>query len=142
MQSQQINLYGKYNKKTNKIEFSNPQSIKDWTKNLEDGEDIVVKFNISREYKTFRQVRLAYSCLRKLSQDLGYTVEECKMLMKLNQGLCASHEIEGTSITFCKSISEMTKKELSDFIMNMDIWSIKTLGYPILSNDDKIFLKS
>lgn len=138
----QINLYGTYSKEKKKIQFNNIQALKDWMNTLDDGENIVVKFNISKNYKTARQVRLVYSCLRQLSRELGYTVEECKMLMKLSQGLCASHLIEGTDITFCKSISEMTISEINDFIMKIDIWALNNLGQSLLSKDDKTFLQN
>jgi hypothetical protein len=62
--------------------------------------------------------------------------------MKLKYGLCFSHNVEGTDITVCKSISDMKKGEISEFIQFIDLWSSKTLNHPILKNEDIQFLKS
>lgn len=136
----QINLYAK--KTGGKLEYSNKEILKQWVDNLPDGEDIIVKFNISRSYKSNRQLRLAYACFRAISDKLGYTVEEIKGLVKLQQGLCACSKIEGEDVHFCKSMADMTKKELSDFISKMDIWASKTLNMKLLTNEDINFLNN
>lgn len=136
----QINLYAK--KIGGKLEYSNKEILKQWVDNLPDGEDIIVKFNISRSYKSNRQLRLAYACFRAISDKLGYTVEEIKGLVKLQQGLCACSKIEGEDVHFCKSMADMTKKELSDFISKMDIWASKTLNMKLLTNEDINFLNN
>lgn len=135
----QINIYGK--KQVGKLELSNKEALLHWIKNLPDGEDIVIKFNISKSYKTLRQLRLVYSMFRTLSDKLGYSVEEIKTLMKIQQGLCAESEIEGQKLSFCKSLSDMSKIELSDFISKIDIWSFQRLGIKLLTNEDIIFLE-
>lgn len=60
----------------------------------------------------------------------------------MRQGYCQSHNIEEKEITDCKSLSEFSKKEMSDFIVKMDIWSVKHLNHPLLNNDDLHFLKN
>lgn len=134
----QLNLYCR--KIDGKLEFSDKLAYKQWIRNIPEGEDIVVKFNISKSYKSVRQLRLVYLCFRVLSDNLGYTVEEIKGLMKLEQGLSASSIIEGKEVHFIKSLADMTKTELSQFIEKMDIWGFQTLGIKMLSNDDIKFL--
>ena len=136
----QFNRYGK--KVNGKIEFHDEIAFNHWVANLEEGSDIVAKYNDSKHYKTNRQVRLAYLCFRKIAAHTGYSVSEVKIRAKYHQGLCFSHIIEGREIADCKSISDMTKKEISEFIINMDLWCTQELGLHLLENDDIQFLKS
>lgn len=136
--SDQINLYG--TKKNGKLETRNRLALDKWIDYLSEGEEVVIKIRKQKDYKTFRQVRLCYACLRSISDLTGHTVEEVKVLMKMKQGLCFSHVIEGTDVSVCKSISEMTKIELSDFIMKMDQWSTEIFNHPLLTSEDKSFL--
>lgn len=136
--SDQINLYGV--KEKGKLVIRNRQALDYWLDHLSDGDDIVVKLRRQKDYKTFRQVRLCYACLRSISDKTGHSIEEVKVLMKIKQGLCFSHNIEGTDVSICKSISEMTKAELSDFIMKMDQWSTELFNHPLLTYEDKTFL--
>lgn len=136
--SDQLNLYAK--KVNGKIQWSNRDAMDKWLSYVEEGEDLVVKFKRQKDYKTFRQVRLCYACFRSLSDLTGHSIEDIKVLMKIKQGLCFAHTIEGVDISVCKSISEMTKAEISDFIMKMDIWSTELFNHPLLTNEDKSFL--
>lgn len=134
----QLNLYAK--KINGKLEISNKEAYNPWVRSLQDNEDIVIKLNIAKDYKSNRQLRLTYACFRILSDRLGYTVEEIKGLMKLHQGLSACSMIEGKEVHFSKSLADMSKKELSEFIETMDRWSYQTLNVKLLSNDDIVFL--
>lgn len=136
----QINLYGK--KLNGKLEIVNKDALTQWISNLSEGEDVVIKFNVSKSYKSLRQLRLVYSMFRTLSDRLGYTVEEVKTLMKIQQGLCGSSTIEGEDIHFCKSISDMSKQELSEFITKIDIWASQRLSEKLLNDEDIQFLKN
>lgn len=135
----QINLYGKV--KSGKIEFGNKEVLNQWIRTLNEGDHIVAKFNISRNYKSTRQLRLLYHCFRELSSKLGYEVEEIKVMMKLKAGLCFSHNIEGQDVTVCKSISDFTKVQLSEFVEFIDKWSSESLNFPLLTYEDIKFLK-
>lgn len=136
----QINLYGKV--KNKKVEFTNKEALTYWLNSLEEGEEIVAKFNIQKSYKSVRQLRLLYACLRELAAHTGHDVEELKLILKVKAGLCYHHNIEGEDITACKSISDFSKKELCQFIEFIDMWSMKTLDLPLLTHEDKQFLKS
>lgn len=59
----------------------------------------------------------------------------------MKQGYCYHHILEGVEITDCKSLSEFSLKEMSDFITKMDLWSSQTLNHPLLNSDDIKFLK-
>ena len=136
----QFNLFGE--KKDGKLQFNNIESLKRWINNMEEGEKIVAKFNISKYYKSERQLRMVYGCFRTIMEKTGYTLEEVKFMIKKDQGICALHEIQGETVFFCKSLSDFTKTEINDFILRMDMWSIKNLDLPLLNYEDKQFLKS
>jgi len=138
--SNQINIYCK---KTNgKLEYFNKHILKEWIDNLLEGEDIVIKFNISKQYKSSRQLRLLYACFRQIAYHTGQGVEDIKLILKLKAGLCFSHTIEGENITVCKSLSDFTKLEVSELIQFTNQWSISTLNLPLLTNEDIHFLNS
>lgn len=137
---EQFNIYGQ--KLNGKLEFNNKDQLKRWIDGLNEGDHVVAKFNTQEGYKSFRQVRLCYACLRSIMDKTGHSLEEVKYLMKKYQGLCAHHIIEGENIVFCKSISDFTKAELSDFILKMDIWSSEHLSHPLLNFEEKQFVKN
>jgi len=136
---EQINLYAK--KINNKLQVSNKEALIQWLKNLPEGEDIVIKFNVSKSYKSNRQIRLLYSCFRSIANHTGQSVEDIKLILKLKAGLCFSHTIEQEDITVCKSISDFSKSEISNFIQFANEWSINNLNLPLLTYDDIQFLK-
>lgn len=136
----QFNLYGSI--QDGKLILSNRQSLDQWIKTLPEGENLVVKFNVSKNYKSLRQLRLIYAMFRDLSKKLGYSVEEVKTLMKMYQGLCACSKINGEDVHFCKSLSDMDKKEISTFITDINQWSIVNLNHELLTYEDLQFLKS
>lgn len=136
----ELNLYGKI--KDGEIKLENTYALKQWAKTLEEGSDIVVKFRNQANYKTVRQLRLLYLCFRKLSAHLGYPVNDIKLMMKIKAGICWTHNIDGREITECKSISDFTKRELSEFVESIDTWASMELNFPLLSYEDKNFLKT
>lgn len=136
----QFNLYGKV--QAGKLEYTNKEALKEWMKTLPEGEDLVIKFNIAKSYKSNRQLRLLYACFRQIAYQTGESVENIKLILKLKAGLCFSHTIEGEDITTCKSISDFTKVEVSEFIQFTNEWSIGTLNLPLLTAEDKEFLKT
>lgn len=136
----QINLYGTI--QGGKLILANRDSLDKWVKTLLEGENLVIKFNVSKSYKSNRQLRLIYAMLRDLSKRLGYSVEEVKTLMKMYQGLCACSKINGEDVHFCKSIADMDKREISTFITDINEWSIINLDHKLLTYEDLQFLKS
>lgn len=140
MGNSQFNIYAKKGK--NGLEFFNKSTLKEWIDNLTEGEDIVIKFNVSKQYKSSRQLRLLYSCFRQIAYHTGQSVEDIKLILKLKAGLCFSHTIEGESITVCKSLSDFSKREVSEFIQFTNEWSMTTLNLPLLTIEDKEFLKT
>lgn len=135
-----INVYGVT--QDGKLQINNRIALDQWIKSLPDGEDIVCKFRVQKNYKTTRQLRLCYHCLRELAVKTGHTVEEMKMYLKYKSGLCFDHSVEGEHVQICKSIADMNKEEISEFILFMDTWASENLAHPLLTHDDKIFLKN
>lgn len=136
----QFNLFGTI--KEGKISITNRHALEEWTKLLPEGENLIIKVNIQKSYKSYRQLRLLYHCFRTIAFKTGQSVEDIKLILKLKAGLCFSHVIEGESLVVCKSISDFSKIEISDFIQFINEWSINTLSLPLLTDDDKSFLKS
>lgn len=135
----QLNLYSKVNK--GKLEIENKHQLDEWLKTIPDGENVVIKFNISKNFKTQKQLRLLYLCFRQIAYHTGQSVQDIKLILKLKAGLCFSHTIENEEITICKSISDFSKKEVSEFIQFTNEWSIQTLNLPVLTLEDIEFLK-
>lgn len=136
----QLNIYGEILDK--KVKIYNRELIDKWSESLKEGEKIVIKFNVSSEYKSERQLRLIYHEFRQISNHTGYTIDEVKLMLKIKAGLFFSAKIEEKDITVCKSISDMTIKQLSEFIEFTDRWSTQTLSLPLLTADDINFLKN
>jgi hypothetical protein len=137
-----MNQFNSYATKIgSKLELSNKEALIQWIKNLPEGENLVVKFNISKFYKSNRQIRLLYSCFRAIANHTGQSVEDIKLILKLKAGLCFSHTIEGENVTVCKSISDFSKQEISDFIQFINEWSISNLNLTLLTSGDIIFLQ-
>lgn len=132
-------MYGRI--KNGKIVLDNKEALRYWTSQLDEGDDVLVTFQAVKDAKSLRQLKLVYGCLRVISDHTGYTVEEAKMLVKMHQGLCGESTIEGKQIYFCKSLSDFSKKELSEFIVKMNDWAAINLQLNLLSFDDLKFLK-
>ena len=130
------------NIKNGKVSVESKQALDYYISNLKEGDDLIINLQLVSEVKSLRQLRLAYLCFRKISEHTGYSVNESKMLAKMHQGLCSEATIEVKNIFFCKSLSEMSKKELSDFIMKMDNWAAKDLSINLLEFEDVKFLKN
>lgn len=135
-----MQIYSKI--KNGKLDFNNPVDYKQWLKTTEEGDDVLVTFELLKDSKTLQQLRLTYLLFREISSHTGYTVSEVKTLIKIEQGLCGVHTIQGKEVTFCKSLSEFNKKELSEFIIKMDRWANLTLDLKLLSFNDIEFLKN
>lgn len=135
-----VNLYGKT--EDGSLRITNRKILEEWLKTLPNGEDIVCKFRVQKNYKSTRQVRLCYHCLREIAAKTGHTLEEIKLYLKYKSGHCFDQKIEGEHIQTCKSIADMSKTEMSDFILFMDQWAISNLAHPLLTNDDLNFLKN
>lgn len=136
----QVNIFGTI--KEGKLVLDNRGLIEDWVKIQGSGDRVVMRLTNEKDYHSIRQLRLLYKCFREISDNTGYTVEEVKLMLKMHLGLCYVHSIEGKELTVCKSISDLSKREISDFIAKTDIWSNKNLSLPLLNDDDIKFLKT
>lgn len=139
MKESQVNIFG--TTKSGKLHISNRHVLDEWLKNQPDGEDVAIRVIVQKNFKTNRQLRLLYKLFREISKHTGSSVEDTKLFLKYHFGLCYVHNIEGAELTVCKSISDLTKTEISELIEQTDIWANQTLGLQILSEDDKNFIK-
>lgn len=135
-----MEFHGTINK--GKVTFENKHQLTSWLQSIPEGEDLVVNFQVVKESKTLQQLKLAYHCFRVISDHSGYTIAEVKTLVKMSQGLCGYHNLEGRSISFCSSLSDFTRKQLSEFIVKMDEWAAANMDLKLLMYDDIQFLKS
>lgn len=138
--NKELNLFGIIQR--GKLIISNREQINEWVKTLPEGSDIIIKFRNQDEYVSNRQLRLIYSLFRVIGDKLGYGIEDIKTILKMRFGHCYTHNLEGSDITICKSLSEFNKKEMSDFIMKIDQWTTEELQINLLNFDDISFLKS
>ena len=134
-----IKIYGK--KTEADLKIHNKEVLDHWVNELNEGDAVEVTFMKVEDLKSHRQLRLIYHCFREISNYTGYLIEEIKLRLKMQFGYCYHHNIEGKDITVCKSLSDFSKKELSEFIIEIDRWSSETLSLPLLRNDDIKFLK-
>lgn len=125
-----------------KLVISNKDVISDWLKLQNEGDTIVLRYTNQKDYKSVRQIRLLYKQFREIARFTGSTVEDIKLMLKYHFGLCHTTKVEGNEITICKSISDLKKSEISELIEQVDIWSNQTLNLPLLTQDDKNFLKT
>lgn len=139
MSDNQINIFGKI--QDNKLVINNKSSLNSWLKNQKEGDDIVLRFTNQKDYHSIRQNRLIYKQFRIIAKEIGSTVEEVKTLIKYEFGLCHEVVVQDRTINICKSIADLSKKELSELIQNVDIWANQNLGLEILTFDDKQFIK-
>lgn len=136
----ELNLFGEV--KEGKLELNNRIALDKWIKTLPEGSKIVMKVRNQDNYYSTRQLRLLYAEFREISKKTGHSVEDVKTMMKMYTGNCYHHTIDGTELTICKSVSDFNRKELSQFIEQIDLWSQKNLDLPLLRYDDIKFLKT
>lgn len=134
-----INLFGKI--KEGKLEILNKETYIQWVKQCKEGEDIVIKLRNQKDYWSTRQLRLIYAEFRQISQHMGHSLLDVKTMMKMYNGYCWTHELDGKDITECKSISQFNRKELTIFIEQIDRWAWDNLGIKLLNSDDISFLE-
>jgi hypothetical protein len=134
----EFNLFGTI--REGKLEIQNKEKLLIWAKGQPEGSSIVVKFKNQDNYYSHRQLRLLYFEFRKIAEHLGYSVEDVKTIMKMKNGFCYSHALEGQEVTTCRSISDFNRKELSKFIMDINIWANQNLGLELLTYEDLNFL--
>ncbi len=139
MSNDKINIFGEVLNK--KLIISNKEVLNQWLQNSKDGK-VAIKIVLQDNFKSTRQLKLLYKIFREMAKASGNSVEDIKLLIKYNMGFCWSHNIEGAAITTCKSISELSKKEISEFIEYADLYANQKLGLNILTFDDRQFLKT
>jgi hypothetical protein len=135
-----MKIYGKFDK-NGKIVISNPVQYENWVKNQNPGDDVLIEYQLLKDRKTLQQLKLIHHCLREISSVTGYTVDEVKILMKMKYGICFIYKIDNKDVTHCKSLGDLSKKELSNFIIWINDWAGENLNLKLLSYDDIQFIK-
>lgn len=139
MTESKIELY--LRKQGDNLIWSNKAALKKWIRNLPEGEDVLVTYTSSKDLKTLAQLRMIYRSFRLISSYTGQPLTDVKLMMKLRSGHCFTHNIEGREITECKSLSDFTKTEISDFIQFINNWCLQTLEFATLTEEDINFLR-
>jgi hypothetical protein len=128
-------------KKDGNLHIINRSLVDNWINKLSDGEKVEISFIQDSNLHSLQQLRLIYKCFRSLSLHLGYDVDDIKLMLKIKAGYCFERILDGKILTVCKSLSEFSKKDLSNFIEYIDTWSSSTLNYPLLNFEEKQFIK-
>lgn len=136
--SDKCNLFGEI--KSRKLIISNKEVLDQWLQQAKDGK-VAIKIVSEENFHSVRQLRLLYKIFREMAKASGASVEDMKLLIKYEMGFCHSTKVNNKDITICKSISDLSKTEISQFIEFGDIYASQNLGLNILTGDDKIFLK-
>ncbi len=74
-------------------------------KGLQEGETVVITYEVQTEDATYAQISKVHKHIRELANYTGDSFEDMKLQVKLRAGLCTD--------TNCKSFSECSKEELS-----------------------------
>ena len=83
---------------------------KNFLKKIPEGANIEIFVSISTETKgSNAQLARIHAMIRELANDIGYTFEEVKLMVKRNTGLCFNKDNQ----EYCKSFADCDKTELN-----------------------------
>ena len=83
--------------------------------NLPEGSKVEVFYSVSGPKGSNAQIAKIYVMLRELANEIGYSLEEMKLIVKRKSGLCFNRDEQ----EYCKSFGECDKDELSSVIQNI-----------------------
>lgn len=101
----------------------------EFVKSVPDNAVVDVLFEINEGTGTLAQLAKVHKCIRVLAQDLGYTFEEVKLLIKDRAGLVTKRTIENKVYFDWKSFGNCSMEDL-----NLAIQACIELGDEVGSN--------
>lgn len=83
--------------------------LKAFLKDIPDGAKVEMFISVSTNKGTNAQLARLHAMIREIANDLGYTFEEVKLIIKRHTGLCFMKE----KVQYCKSFADCDKDELN-----------------------------
>lgn len=74
-------------------------------KSLQEGETVVITYEVQTADHTYAQLSKLHKCIRELANYTGDSFEDMKLQVKLRAGLCSNSD--------CRSFADCSKEELS-----------------------------
>lgn len=115
--SRKLQFHGTLIKENGKLVHTKKANIKlyeEFVKNIPEGAIVEVFSEVQTNDGSLAQLAKIHAMIRELSNHTGYTVNEMKVYIKDEAGMCyTSPEKEGL---FCKSFGDCSKEELNDVI--------------------------
>lgn len=110
-------------KNGNKLDFTNQSNqllYQEFLKSINSGQKVEIFIETVSDTGTNNQLAKIHACIRKLAQEIGYSFDEMKILIKREAGLCWQGD---NNKEYCKSFSDCSVLDL-----NLVIQSIIEIG--------------
>lgn len=120
---------GLLKKQSGKLQYlnSSDQSTYDvFTSNVPDDTLVEIYMEVQKDDGTLAQLAKVHAMVRELSNHIGETFEDMKLMVKKRAGLCIEKEIDGERFLYCKSFGKCSREELA-----LCIEAMKQIGYQI-----------
>jgi len=98
--------------------------------NLPEGYKLEVYMEVQSDDGSLAQLAKIHAMIRELSQHIGETFEDMKLIVKRRAGICIEKEIEGETFLYCKSFGKCSKEELS-LVIETIVSIGQAIDYPI-----------
>lgn len=111
-----LHLHGKMIKKEGLLKagsLSLNKQLEEFISKIPEGQIVEFFYEVQHDDGTLPQLAKLHVMLRHLSNHIGETVENMKLLVKDKAGLCIMREVSGKEYFLAKSFSECSKEELS-----------------------------
>ena len=83
--------------------------FKKFLKQLPDDSKLEIFIGVSGDKGSNPQLARLHDMIREIAQEIGYTFEECKLIVKRKSGLC----FVKNNMEYCKSFADCDKNELN-----------------------------
>jgi hypothetical protein len=105
-------IFLKLSVKDGKFDF--PKKIQEtrlnaFLKDIPDGVNVEMFISVSTDKGTNAQLARLHAMIREIANDIGYTFEEVKLIVKRQTGLCFMKD----KVQYCKSFADCDKDDLN-----------------------------
>lgn len=80
------------------------------------GQTVNIFMEGNKDDGTLDQLAKIHVCLAEMARSTGHTVEELKVEVKKQAGLCFTTKHNGEQVLYCKTLADCSKEELSSVI--------------------------
>lgn len=106
------NIFLKLSVKNGELDFplkANETKLKNFLKNQPDGAILEVFIGVTTKKGSNAQLARIHAMCRELANEIGYTFEETKLVVKRHAGLCLSRN----GVEHCKSFADCDSSDLN-----------------------------